>query len=137
MRGISKSQHYVEIAEGLWTKPVRVRRGSAWPLSVKYSRLLDWQDLICQYRKLVRKLEKETARTIRLSVKSYIACRGSSCRGGCLGDLLIGRSRSQRLPKPISIFKARAGEKDARLIMEVFEQSVHPYQSDNTDRPKA
>ena len=63
-------------------------------------------------------------------MKSYIACRGSSCRGGCLGDLLVwATEKSKDFPKPISIFKARAGEKDALLIMEVFEQSVHPIQS--------
>ena len=62
MRGISKSQHYLEIAEGLWTKPVRVgKRGSAWPLSEieiqQAARLAGLSTL--NIRKLVRKLEKK------------------------------------------------------------------------------
>ena len=62
MRGISKSQHYVEISEGLWTKPVKVgKRGSAWPLAEieiqQAARLAGLSTL--KIRKLVRKLEKK------------------------------------------------------------------------------
>ena len=33
LRGVSRSQHYLEIADGLWTKPVKLSdRLVAWPL---------------------------------------------------------------------------------------------------------
>ena len=58
-------------------------------------------------------------------MRSYFVCVNSICREGCLVDAVawaISKSEGSRVP--VRIFKARAEEKEAQLILEVIDRVV-------------